>query len=57
MTKKIAKTDKCFQNEVFHQNVTHSFPLKGKDEPILIACQQDFTVKHTLLQCTDFNEI
>ena len=40
-----------------HTFMTHSFLLKGEDWPLCIPCQEPFSVKHFLLDCTDFNII
>ena len=37
-----------------HTFITHSFLLKGEDWPLCIPCQEPFSVKHFLLDCTDF---
>ena len=36
-----------------HTFITHSFLLKGEDWPLCIPCQEPFSVKHFLLDCTD----
>ena len=40
-----------------HTSVTHLFLLKGEDWPLCIPCQEPFSVKHFLLNCTDFRII
>ena len=40
-----------------HTFITHSFLLKGEDWPLCIPCQEPFSVKHFLLDCTDFRFI
>ena len=40
-----------------HTFITHSFLLKGEDWPLCIPCQELFSVKHFLLDCTDFRII
>ena len=40
-----------------HTFITHSFLLKGEDWPLCIPCQEPFSVKHFLLDCTDFSII
>ena len=40
-----------------HTFITHSFLLKGEDWPVCIPCQEPFSVKHVLLDCTDFRFI
>ena len=40
-----------------HTFITHSFMLKGEDWPLCIPCQEPFSVKHFLLDCTDFRII
>ena len=37
-----------------HTRITHSYLLKREDEPKCIGCDTPFTVKHFLLECTDF---
>ena len=37
-----------------HTRITHSHLLKREDEPKCIGCDTLFTVKHFLLECTDF---
>ena len=38
-----------------HTFITHSILLKGEDWPLCIPYQEPFSVKHFLLDCTDFN--
>ena len=40
-----------------HTFITHSFLLKGEDWPMCIPCQEPFSVKHFLLDCTHFRII
>ena len=40
-----------------HTFITHSFLLKGEDWPLCTPCQEPFSVKHFLLDCTDFRFI
>ena len=40
-----------------HTFITHSCLLKGEDWPLCIPCQEPFSVKHFLLDCTDFRII
>ena len=40
-----------------HSFITHSFLLKGEDWPLCIPCQEPFSVKHFLSDCTDFRII
>ena len=37
-----------------HTRITHSYLLKREDQPKCIGCDTSFTVKHFLLECTDF---
>ena len=37
-----------------HTRITHSHLLKREDQPKFIGCDTPFTVKHFLLECTDF---
>ena len=36
-----------------HTYVTHSYLLKGEEEPQCIACNESLTVKHILVDCVD----
>ena len=36
-----------------HTYVTHSYLLKGEEEPQCIACNESLTVKHILVYCVD----
>ena len=40
-----------------HTFISHSFLLKGEDWPLCFPCQEPFSVKHFLLDCTDFRII
>ena len=40
-----------------HSYVTHNYLLKNEDPPFCYACDQNFTVKHILLECCDFLHI
>ena len=40
-----------------HTFITYSFLLKGEDWSLCIPCQEPFSVKHFLLDCTDFRII
>ena len=40
-----------------HTFITHSFLLEGEDWPLCFPCQEPFSVKHVLLDCTDFRII
>ena len=37
-----------------HSYVTHSYLLKGEEQPMYIPCNASFTIKHILLYCVDF---
>ena len=37
-----------------HTYITHSYLLQREDQPKCIGCDTPFTVKHFLLECTDF---
>lgn len=39
-----------------HTFLTHSYLLKGEDQPFCIPCQTPFTIKHILTDCIDFTE-
>ena len=36
---------------------THSYLLKGEEQPMCIPCDTPFTIKHILLYCVDFENI
>ena len=36
-----------------HTKITHSYLLKGKQQPMCYSCQTKYTVKHILIECTD----
>jgi hypothetical protein len=38
-----------------HTHLTHSYLLKGEDQPECIPCQCALTVKHILIDCVDFS--
>ena len=40
-----------------HTFITHAFLLKDEDWPMCIPCQEPFSVKHVLLDCTDLRFI
>jgi hypothetical protein len=40
-----------------HTHLTHSYLLKGEDQPECIPCQCALTVKHILIDCVDFSVI
>ena len=42
---------------VGHTYLTHSYLLKGEDQPECIPCQEPLTVEHILLHCIDFSLI
>ena len=37
--------------------ITRSYLLKKEDQPFCHACDNPFTVKHILVECTDFTHI
>jgi len=37
--------------------LTHSYLLAGGDQPECVTCQCPLTVKHILIECTDFRDI
>jgi len=39
-----------------HTRCTHSYLLTGADQPECTTCQCPLTVKHILVECTDFND-
>jgi len=40
-----------------HTRLTHSYLLAGGDQPECVTCQCPLTVKHILIECTDFRDI
>ena len=36
---------------------THSYLLKGEEQPMCIPCDAPFTIKHVLLYCVDFENV
>jgi ribonuclease HI len=40
-----------------HTHLTHSYLLKGEDQPECIPCQCALTIKHILIDCVDFSVI
>ena len=40
-----------------HTRITHSYLLKGKQQPMCYACQTKYTMKHILIKCTDLAHI
>ena len=40
-----------------HTRITHSYLLKGKQQPMWYACQTKYTVKHILIKCTNLAHI
>ena len=39
-----------------HSHLTHSYILKGEDPPWCVICDCQVTIKHILLDCTDFTQ-
>ena len=39
-----------------HTRCTHSYLLSGADQPECTTCRCPLTVKHILVECTDFND-
>ena len=37
-----------------HSYATHSYLLKGEEQPMCIPCDAPFTIKNVLLNCVDF---
>ena len=37
--------------------MTHSFLLKGDEQPVCIPCDEPLTVEHILLSCADLIEV
>ena len=40
-----------------HTRVTHSYLLKGEEQPQCVGCNAPFTVRHFLLECGDFAQV
>ena len=40
-----------------HTWITYSYLLKKEDQPFCHACHSPFTVKHALIECSDFTRI
>ena len=43
--------------QIGHTWITHSYLLKKEDQPFCHACDNPFTIKHTLVECSDFTYI
>ena len=43
--------------QIGHTWITHSYLLKKEDQPFCHACDNPFTVKHILVECSDFTHI
>ena len=43
--------------QIGHTWITHSYLLKKEDQPLCHACDNPFTVKHILVECSDFTYI
>ena len=40
-----------------HSRFTHEYNVKGEPQPECIPCDCKFTMKHLLLECSDFSDI
>ena len=40
-----------------HSFITHSYLLKGEEQPTCVPCDTPFTIKHILLHCIDFQNL
>ena len=40
-----------------HTRITHSYLLKREEPPYCFGCDAPFTVRHILLECSDFSHI
>ena len=40
-----------------HTRITHSCPLKREEQPYCFGCDAPLTVRHILLECSDFSHI
>ena len=40
-----------------HSFITHSYLLKGEEQPTCVPCDTPFTIKHILLHCVDFQNL
>ena len=43
--------------KIGHSPLTHQYLLTKDEKPFCVGCQKDFTIKHILTECSDFNEI
>ena len=43
--------------QICHTWITQSYLLKKEDQPFCHACHSPFTVKHVLIECSDFTHI
>ena len=42
--------------KIGHTSLTHKFLLQGEEKPECISCNTDFTIKHILTECVEFQE-
>jgi len=54
----LSRQDEVIVNRlrIGHTRCTHSYLLSGADQPECTTCQCPLTVKHILVDCTDFND-
>ena len=43
--------------KIGHTPLTHQFLLTQEEKPFCVSCQKDFTIRHILTDCAEFNEI
>jgi len=43
--------------KIGHSRLTHSYLPSGQDQPTCASCDASFTVKHTLPDCPDLQDI
>jgi len=56
----LSRNDSVIVNRlsIGHTRLTHSYLLSGEeDQPKCNTCQCPLTVKHVLLECTDFSDV
>ena len=39
-----------------HSALTHRYILSQDDKPFCVSCNTDLTIKHILVNCTEFND-
>ena len=54
VVQKIGKEVVLARLRLGHTRVTHSYLLQSEEQPQCVACDAPFTVRHFLLECSDF---